>query len=258
MAPDLPDLRTCKKIGFIVPSSNTVVEPYCNAIVQSLNANIICLYTRIAVKKVGTDASSTSQFSTETMVNAAKLLADAECDAILWNGTSGMWVGTRLEADEALAKAMQDATVGIPCSTTTLATVNALRHHKIKTIALAVPYTEALTSKLVDFFASCGFNVERAERLAVTPKDNLAIGKCKPSDVREVIWHCVDGQDRNSVDAVVVACTNWPGAGFAEEFEMQWGALLVDSIAVTVWQALQMTGFRVGATGWGRLLAENR
>ena len=132
MASRIPDLRTCKKVGFIVPSSNSVVEPTCNAIVHDLNSasneenQIVCLYTRIRVKTVGTDSSSTSQFSTETLVQAAQLLADAECDAILWNGTSGMWVGTGLAEDEKLAQAMTDAT-GVPCSTTTIATVTALR-----------------------------------------------------------------------------------------------------------------------------------
>ena len=85
--PALPDLATCKKIGFIVPSSNTTVEPTTQAIFDSLNENVICIFTSIKVNTVGTDASSTLQFSKETMVQAARLLADAEPDAIIWNGT---------------------------------------------------------------------------------------------------------------------------------------------------------------------------
>jgi len=87
--PSLPDLTNCKKVGFIVPSSNTAVEPITNTIFQSLNAHIICLFTRIQVTTVGIDKKDTSQFSTQTIVEAARLLADARPDAILWNGTSG-------------------------------------------------------------------------------------------------------------------------------------------------------------------------
>ena len=87
----LPDLSTCKKLGFIVPSSNTAVEPITQAIFQSLNSNVICIFTRIQVKTTGTDAKSASQFTTDTFVDAARLLADAEPDCIIWNGTSGMF-----------------------------------------------------------------------------------------------------------------------------------------------------------------------
>lgn len=85
----LPELITCKKVGFIVPSSNTAVEPITNAIFQSVNANITSLFTRIQVTTVGIDKKDTSRFSTQTIVEAARLLADARPDAILWNGTSG-------------------------------------------------------------------------------------------------------------------------------------------------------------------------
>ena len=85
----IPDLATCKKVGFIVPSSNTAVEPITQAIFDALHSNIICIFTRIQVKTTGTDAKSISQFSTETFVDAARLLADAEPDCIMWNGTSG-------------------------------------------------------------------------------------------------------------------------------------------------------------------------
>ena len=258
----IPNLATCKKIGFIVPSSNTVVEPTCNAIISSVNAasnaeiQVLCLYTRIRVKTVGTDSSSTSQFDTQTFITAAQLLADAECDAILWNGTSGMWVGTGLEEDEQLAKAMQDAT-GVPCSTTTIATVIALREKGYSKISLAVPYTDALTQKLVDFFTSCNFSVLRSKRLELTPPDNLAIGKSPPEDVETVIsraWG--DLPDSNHPDAVVVACTNWRGAEVAEKLEREMQATVVDSITVTVWHALRMIGWDGKVKGCGGLLEE--
>lgn len=260
----IPNLRTCKKLGFIVPSSNAVVEPTCNALIQDLNRSttttttnpngpeIVALYTRIRVKTIGTDSASTSQFSTATLVEAAQLLADAQCDAILWNGTSGMWVGADLAADEALAKAMSDAT-GVPCGTTTLATVAALREKGFDRIALATPYTDALTRKCVDFFQACGFDVLRAERLRETPGSNLEIGRSPPGDAKEVVMRAC----RDEVpQAVIVACTNWAGAVEAQGVEdaVSSSMLVVDSVTVTVWMALRLVDWKGGMEGWGTLM----
>ncbi|KAK3631351.1 hypothetical protein LTR56_010165 [Elasticomyces elasticus] len=243
----IPDLATCKKIGFIVPSSNTAVEPITNAIFQSLpnGTNIIPLFTRIGVKTVGTDASSTSQFSTDTMVAAAQLLADAECSAILWNGTSGMWVGTGLEADRQLAKAMSDAT-GIPCSTTTLATVEALSKLGKPKLSIAVPYDEPLALKVREFYAE----IADYDFHEPTPASNLEIAKTSLQDVEEVIMRAAKMQH---VQVVVPACTNWPAALITESVEAGTSAIVVDSIVVTVWQGLRMAGCDAVLPGWGKM-----
>jgi maleate isomerase len=251
--PNIPNLATCKRIGFIVPSSNTAVEPISAAILQSLNSDVICLFTRIHVNTLGTDAKATSQFTTETLVSAARLLADAHPDAILWNGTSGMWVGSSLDADKELAKAMQDAT-GIPCSTTTLATIEALHHLNVKRLGVAVPYTEALMDKVQDFFGKCGYgwHVSSSHRMDPVPESNIVIAKCKLSEIEEVIERCA----RQDSEAVVVACTNWPAAGAVERFEEKTGVVIVDSIIVTVWQGLRMASYKGGVKGWGMLMKD--
>ncbi|KYG46578.1 hypothetical protein M433DRAFT_142827 [Acidomyces richmondensis BFW] len=241
----LPDLASCKKVGFIVPSSNTAVEPITNAIFLAANANIICLFTRIRVTMVGIDKKNTSQFSTHTIVEAARLLADARPDAILWNGTSGLWIGQGIDTDRALAKAMRDAT-GIPCSTTTLATCEALYLFKVQRIGVAVPYTEILMRKVQDFW-----------KIAATvgippPESNIAIAKSELSEIRNVIESCV-GQ---GCEAVIVACTNWPAASLVEDIEESVGIPIIDSVIVTAWQGLKMATYQGSIPRWGKLMGE--
>lgn len=65
--------------------------------------------------------------------------------------SSEVWIGQGIDTDRALAKAMRDAT-GIPCSTTTLATCEALYLFKVQRIGVAVPYTEILMRKVQDFW----------------------------------------------------------------------------------------------------------
>ncbi|KAK3112198.1 hypothetical protein LTR53_011786 [Teratosphaeriaceae sp. CCFEE 6253] len=258
--PALPNLATCKKLGFIVPSSNTAVEPLTTALLASLpsTANIIPLFTRIRVKTVGTDPASTAQFSTETMVAAAQLLADAEVDAILWNGTSGMWTGAGLDAERELARAMEDAT-GVPCSTTTLATVAALEQLKVKGLGIATPYARDLALRVEAFFEGTGHGwcVEGRNRDAHSPSapaTNLEIAKQSAEVIRASILEAAG----EGVQAVIVGCTNWPAAGLIEgvEAEMRPGVTIVDSVVVTVWRGLRMVGYTQLVEGWGRMMRE--
>lgn len=252
----LPNLATCKKVGFIIPSSNTAVEPITQAIFQSLGADIVCLFTRIRVTTVGTDAGSRSQFSTDTLITAAKLLADAKPDAIVWNGTSGMWVGAGLEADRELAKEMHDA-IGIPCSTTTLATVEALEACKATKLGIAVPYSEALTAVVQKFFSGLGSSssITNSARLIPTPGSNLEIARTEMGEIEKVVRHAASPSVKDAPDAVIVACTNWPAAGLVEGLEKELGITIIDSVIVTIWHGLRMAGYKSRIDGWGRLMA---
>lgn len=82
-----------KRIGTITPSSNTTVEPLTTRLLASLYDLVTVHVTRIRVTEISLERSSLDQFSEETMLDAARLLADAHVDVIAWNGTSGSWRG---------------------------------------------------------------------------------------------------------------------------------------------------------------------
>lgn len=211
-------------------------------------------FTRTRVLTLGTDADSLSQFDPSAFVNAAQLLADAAPDAILWNGTSGMFTGGTLAEDRALAKAMSAAAGGIPCSTTTIATVAALEHLGIRDVSIAVPYTPELTAKVADFFTKEGFVVHNASCMDQTPSSNIEIAKCAHDDIKAVIRKCVKPETR----AVLVTCTNWPATALAKEMEEELGIPIIDSIAATAWEGLRLISSRSGVVGmeeWGQLLS---
>src|SRR5690242_6024670 len=82
-----------KRIGMITPSSNTMVEPLTGAMTAHLLAALSVHYARIPVTRIALDHDSLNQFEHESMLAAARLLADAKVDVICWNGTSGAWRG---------------------------------------------------------------------------------------------------------------------------------------------------------------------
>lgn len=253
-ASTIANLKTAKKIGIIVPSSNTAVEVLTISILNSLQANVIPLFTRLSVTTLAADSKTMNQFEPDKLISCAQLLADAGADFIIWNGTSGMFCGATLEDDKKLAKALSDAT-GVPCSTNTIATVEALDRLGIKDISLAVPYTDAVTAKLVEFFSREGYNVHSALSQKPTPANNLAIAECSAQDISQVVRDSV----KPDTKAVLIACTNYPGTAIAADLERELGGVVVlDSIAVSAWFALQsvgITGNRERMQEWGSLLA---
>lgn len=244
------NFASSRKLGLIIPSSNTVAEPLTNAILSAI-PNLSVHYTRVSVTTLGTDSASTTQFSASAMIAAAQLLADAHVDAILWNGTSGMWIGTDLDAEVRLGEEMSQAT-GIPCSTTTIATVEALKYLGVRTISLAAPYSAAMMDKLGSFFEACGYEIAGTSRLEQVPPSNLEIAKTSDGDIRAAVRNAY----HEATEAVVVACTNWPAAPLVDDLEKEeHGKFILDSVVVTAWWGLKALSMKTTVEGWGKLMS---
>ena len=257
MAPSLPS----PKLAFIVPSSNTAVESLTIAILSCLPSHLTVLpiFTCIRVLTLGTDASSLSQFSSATFLNAASLLADAQPAAILWTGTSGMFTGGTLQTDRDLAASMIGSLKDkIPCSTTTPAFAVALKHLKISDVSIATPYIPSLTTAVASFFEKESYTVHAALSLPNTPSSNLEIAKSSSRAIKSLVRQSVVP---GKTQAVLVTCTNWPAAPFAAELEKELDVYVLDSVTVTLWYGLRMMGMCEQMEAceelkqWGRLFS---
>lgn len=246
----LASLKDLKKVGFITPSSNTALEPMTMAMTDQISARISTHFSRVPVKTLTLDSKDVNQFQTQKMVDAAALLSDGGMDAILWNGTSGSWTGKGFEADVRLCEEIGRAT-GVPASTSSLAQVDVLKHYGIKRFALAVPYVEEPTRKIVETYGNQGFTVVNAARLDQT--ENVVIGNTPFARIKQLLRDA----DSPEAECIVVACTNLPATVVLGEMEAELGKPIFDSIAVTLWKALKMTSIDVPLHGWGKLLRDN-
>ena len=112
---------TALRVGLIVPSSNTVVEPELARVAGAV-PDLELVATRVAVTHIDANSASRRQFEPELMIAAARLLAHAGVDVLVWAGTSGCWLG--LDHDPAIVSAIEDAT-GIAATSSTLALLDA-------------------------------------------------------------------------------------------------------------------------------------
>lgn len=75
------------RLGVLVPSSNTALEPLTQAILASISdadLKISVHFSRFHVTQISLSPDSNAQFDHEQIVAAAKLLADAKVDVIGW------------------------------------------------------------------------------------------------------------------------------------------------------------------------------
>ncbi|MFE4227979.1 aspartate/glutamate racemase family protein [Arthrobacter sp. NPDC056886] len=241
----MPSATRPTRIGMIVPSSNTCLEPQSYRILGDRD-DVTIHFARIQVTRIALDDSSDKQFDAPVMRAAAEILATADVDVIAWNGTSGSWLGA--SHDREIVREIQDAT-GIPATTSTLAYMEAFRSFGTERIGLFTPYTEDVNRAIMTSYERDGIKTLDHRFLGLS--DNESFARVSDAEMRP---GSLELAARNP-DALVYLCTNLYGANIAEEIEAAMGVPVLDSVAVTLWHCLKMAGAPLLSPRWGRLLA---
>ncbi|MGW2342094.1 maleate cis-trans isomerase family protein [Streptomyces sp. NPDC001661] len=242
------DISRPLRIGMLTPSSNTCLEPVTYGLLQGAEPGLATAhFARVPVTRIALDTGSDAQFAPEPMLAAARQLADAKVDVLVWNGTSGSWLG--IERDRALAAALT-AETGIPATTSTLALLDACAAYGVTRLGLALPYTRDVADAIVTTYAKEGLQCVLAEPFG--EHDNEAFARIPPADVaRQIEAAATDG-----AQAVAVVCTNVYGAFEAERLERTLNIPVFDSVSATLWRALDLAGARPSWSGHGQLLRD--
>lgn len=220
------------RIGLITPSSNTVVEPTSQALLRDRD-DVAVHATRLRVTRIDVDDASLSQFDLVPLQAAAELLADAGMSATAWAGTAGAWAGE--ESDRRAIEAISRA-AGSPATTSYVALLELLRRAGLRRIGLWTPYVDRVQARIVGVLADSGVEVVAETHLGITENARFAeVGEGAVVDgLRDVA--VPDAQ------AVVVLCTNVGAARVADRLEPELGVPVLDSLAVTLWHALELAG----------------
>ncbi|WPU09334.1 aspartate/glutamate racemase family protein [Pseudarthrobacter oxydans] len=241
----MPSTTRPHRIGMIVPSSNTCLEPQTYRILGD-RTDVTVHFTRIPVTRIALDDSSDRQFDPAVMREAARLLATADVDVIAWNGTSGSWLGSA--HDQELVHEITDAT-GIPATTSTLAYLEAFRSFGTERIALFTPYTEDVNHQVIASYEREG--IKTVDHRALGLSDNESFARVTDDEMRPGSLELAS----TVPDALVYLCTNLYGANITAGIEEGTGVPVLDSVAVTLWHALRLAGAPLLDPRWGKLLA---
>lgn len=177
------------------------------------------------------------------MRRATRDVLTPEPAVVAYACTSGSFVDGRL-GEQVLRRTMLDAGAPAAC-TTSGALVDALAVLGVGRIAIATPYVEPVTRRLVEFLAESGVRTVSCEGLGLLGN----IWRVTYAQVVEI----VQAADTDDAEALFISCTNVPTYDLIEPLEQALGKPVLTANQVTMWAALRAMGRT--AVGGGRLLA---
>jgi maleate isomerase len=219
-------------VGQLVPSSNRTVERTTEVLLRAYPGVASC-YSRIAYRPDGSGQPE-SGYDAPAVLAAAELLADAEVEAICWNGTKGAIDGFQVDRDLCAAAR---ARLGIPVTSVSLDALEILRRLGARRIALISQGTEQRATFIGGRFAAQGYPTVAVRGLGVA--SNLAAAQLTAQTLSAAVRGCVaDG----APDAVLIWGTNMPGLPVIAPLEAELGVAVIDSCSVGIWGCLAALG----------------
>lgn len=246
------------RLGVLVPSSNTALEPLTSAILSTLN-NVSAHFSRFEVTEISLSEQALSQFDDSKIIEAAKLLQHAHVDVIGWSGTSSGWLG--LEADDRLCKRIEEAT-GIKATTSVIGLCNIL-HEVMKDgdskarFGLVTPYLDEVQKKVLETFGKAGYEVVAESHL--NRKVNVEFADITEEELDQQVVEVVQKMEDEPVKIVSTFCTNLRAAQSASYWENKFPGLIVaDTVATVIWDMLRIAGVDItDLRGWGSIFSKS-
>ena len=234
-------------LGMLTPSSNTVLEPLTSAMLAGL-PDVTAHFARFPVREISLRQAALGQFESAPILAAARLLADARVDSIVWNGTASGWLG--FGADEALCRAIA-AETGIPAGTSVLALNEIFALQGVRRFGLVTPYLGEIQERIVAHYAEAGFACAAERHLG--DRDNVSFSEYGEELIASLIREVAAAKP----DAITIFCTNFRGARVVEALEAETGIPIYDTVATGLWKAMKLAGADPARIrGWGRLFRD--
>lgn len=229
-----------RRIGLLVPSSNTTVEP---EFYRALPPHITLHVARLHLTQIAPESILAMVADLEAQ---SRNLASADVDLIVLGATAPSFL-KGLGYDREIARRIEQAT-GKPATTTSTALLEAIAHLGLKRVVLGSAYDQNVNAIARSFLEANGVKVLDARGLGLV--DNLVVGRLGSDSACEL----TRAIDRPDADGIVLACTNWKTMDVIERLERELGKPVISTTQATLWAALRVLGERAPLEGYGSLL----
>jgi maleate cis-trans isomerase len=236
-----------RRIGLLVPSTNTVAEPDVHGVVpDGVTVHVHRMFLPDNVPKK--DAMDRMNSDLE---QGARYLSTAKVEIICMTGTQNSFYKGANGADwmeETMSKA-----AGVPGVASSPSVLQALRHFGARTLSVATPYSVWGNERLGVYLNENGFqplNIDRDERIADGHPQHM--NDLEPDYIRDYVLSVV----RPEADAIFLPCAAWRVLEIAAKLEADTGKPVVTTNQATIWRTLRKLGLREAKAGFGRLLDE--
>jgi maleate cis-trans isomerase len=225
----LKTMNTTKRLGVLIPSSNTSVEIELS---RSLPSSVTLHSGRLPLL-AGVEPEAV-ELMVQDIESVSLLLASAGVDLIMLFAT----VPSLLHGhgfDKKIAERIK-AITGIPAITTSTAMLDALQLVGATRVVLGTPFVSSMNAKIVHFLKGSGVEVLADRGLEIL--ENQRIGRLEPQSAYEMAVSL----DRPDADAILLACTNWQTLPAIEKAEALLGKPVITTTQASLRAVLQAFG----------------
>jgi maleate isomerase len=222
------DHLTLRRIGLIVPSSNTVMEP---DFYQNLPDGWTLHTARMFLEDVTpeTEARMLDEFT----LPAARDLKTAQPDVVVFGCTSaGALRGNDYE--EQLIAEIEKVT-GTPVVSVNKSVRQALRAVEAKRLVVVTPYIEKLNSRIRASLESEGLQVLNIEGLGII--ENTSIARVPGAEIMALARR---GVGSLKPDALFVSCTNFPAVNILKDLRAAFPFPVISSNQASLEKAIEI------------------
>jgi maleate isomerase len=175
------------------------------------------------------------------------IFAAEECDVILMGGiTLGTQRGYATEQEVVTELSRQ---VGLPVSTAMSATVQAMKHLKIRSTLIATAYKESINHAVKRYYEDGGLDVLAIKGLEVSkPVDQVKLPDYASYKVARELY-----RQNPAADSLLIQ-GRWRSVAYIQELEDDTQKPAVSSTAASLWWVMHVLGIKVPIPGFGKLL----
>jgi maleate isomerase len=246
--PDVTGYRS--KFGFIIPSTNTVVEHDFNMMAPP---GVTCHAGRIYIDEESLDSNDAfeallDQIRDQITIAIRNVMTCDPDYMVMGMSAETFWGG--IEGNREF-EAMVERESGLELSTGATATREALDTFGAETISFVTPYQPVGDEQVRQFYEDCGYEVDSVTGLKC--ESATAIAEVTESELAAALRE-IDGPD---VDALVQVGTNLSMVRLAAAAERWLDKPVIAINTATLWHALRANGFDDQFEGFGRLLRDH-
>jgi maleate isomerase len=228
------------RIGFIIPSSNRMVEPQ---MAKYMPAGVVPHFHRV---RMTNQHLTTLDDLTPRIVDAAAILGESKCDVTVLQCT-GTSMSGGVDKEREIIQAMQKAT-GKPAVSAASSLTAAFRALGARKLVFISESEQKGHDKKKDYLVEDGYQLLADKAVALAGTDVYCVMPPK-------LWYDTAlSLRRDDCDAYFISCANIQSVDVIEALEKELKKPVVTSNQAALWHSLRTAGIRDAVPGLGHLL----
>jgi maleate isomerase len=232
------------RLGIVVPSVNTVMEPWAQKVVPG---GVSIFAARMFIPPATTPEAFIEMDRNEGKA-AIRQLSSVFPDAIAYGCTASSIV-QGLAYDAHLRSEIEEA-YAVPATTAAHAILTAAQTLGATTVSIVSPYTDEVDAAEHRYFESAGLKLRGGAHLGIS--DGFRLAEPEPEALLALGLRGCDA----GADALIVSCLNTRSHTVIAALEKALGKPVITSTQATLWHALRLAGIDDPIKGYGRLLEQ--